>query len=431
MSKINFTYTLRPPEVSNLTTWENGTFCDNYIGHTLRRPLEMCGDEIKETDSLKCFGSPENNKMATCSAQYLAIEPRKLQQSVMECDKCNINGSGSFHLIRNSMTQCLHANMNTLQSYTEENDPVHRSMKEIISSGLVPADTCHLWVNKTAYFFHSQRYHIYFRLYSYYNLYKTLLDRGAHPGDYIVVRMAEATEYKFENFERSLFPELVTLKEFPNESVCFREVVFSPWSYACVLFRCKRDSSTREKCLQCNGHGLLGSTLMTFRTRALQACSLEDQTFEQRKGKKTRDIVFVKRKPYSRWKGDVAQNFQRLISNQDDLITELKAHFSSNVLIHDVFMEDLDVCKQMQLVHECDVYVGVHGAGLVHAWWLHDDAALLELVPSSHSGNPSFKTLTKLAGRRYHSLSISGDAFRVTVDIRKTISMIASISNLE
>ena len=423
-------YTLQPPDVEHLATWKTGTFCDNYIGHALRKPLKMCGGEIKESDALNCLGSPENKQMAVCSAQYLAVEAKKLQKAVVDCDACNIDGSGSFHLIRNNRTHCPHPNVNTLQSYTERNDPVYRSMKEITSAPVVPSDSCHLWINKTAYFFHSQRYHIYFRLYSYYNLYKTLLDRKARPGDYIVVRMAEATGYKFEKFERSLFPELVTLSEFPNQRVCFREVVFAPWTYACVMFRCKMEGSTKQRCLQCNGKGLLGTAPMIFRTRALQACSLEDQTPEQRKSRKMKSIVFVKRKPYNRWKGDFSHNFQRVLSNQDSLISELKAHFSK-ASVHDVFMEDMDICEQMQLVHDCDVYVGVHGAGLVHAWWLHDDAAVLELVPSSQAGNPSFKTLTMVTGRRYHSLSISGSTYRVSVDVKRTISLIESIADFD
>ena len=427
---IPVTYTLQPPDIEQLATWKTGTFCDNYIGHALRKPVEMCGGDIKESDTLNCFGSPENDKMAVCSAQYVGVEAKKLQRVVLDCDACNIYGSGSFHLIRNNMTYCNRPNVNTLQSYTEHNDPVYQSMKEITSSAFVPSDTCHLWINKTAYFFHSQRYHIYFRLYSYYNLYKTLLDRKANPGDYIVVRMAEATVYKFAEFERSLFPDLVTLSKFPDQRVCFREVVFVPWTYACVMFRCKMDGNTKQKCLQCNGKDLLGTSLMTFRTRALQACSLEDQTPQQRKSRKTKSIVFVKRKPYNRWEGDALHNFQRVLSNQDSFIRELKIHFE-NVSVHDVFMEDMDICEQMQLVHECDVFVGVHGAGLVHAWWLHDDAAVLELAPSSQVGNPSFKTLTMVTGRRYHSLSISGSVYQVSVDIERTISMIESIADFD
>ena len=335
----------------------------------------MCGGSgTKLTDSLKCLGSPESNKMATCSAEFLAVEPKKLQSAVVDCDACNIDGSGSLHMIKNSVTHCNKPNVDILRSFSERNDPVYRSLKEITSNDAVLPETCQVWVNKTAYFFHSQRYHIYFRLYSYYNLYKTLVDRDAQPGDYIVVRMAEATGYKFENFERLLFPELMTLSEFPaDKRVCFREVVFSPWTYACVMFRCKMETSTSSRCLQCNGKDLLGTSLMTFRTRALQACSLVDQTEEERQARERKSVVFVKRKPYNRWSGDAAHNFQRVLTNQKDFIKQMKSQLTE-ADVSDVYMEDLDLCQQMRLVHECNVYVGVHGAGLVHSWWLQNDA---------------------------------------------------------
>ena len=426
---LNVAYTLQPPEVDSLLTWKSGTFCDSYIGRTLRNPLIMCGDsKVSQNDSLKCLGSPESNKMATCSAAFLAVEPHKLKKAVVDCDACNIDGSGSLYMIRNSQTECNQPNLNSLKAHSEHNDPVYRSLKEITSNQPVLPETCDIWINKTAYFFHSQRYHIYFRLYSYYNLYRILIDRDAQPGEYIVVRMAEATGYKFENFERLLFPEMKTLSEFPKSRVCFREVVFSPWTYACVMFRCKIDIGTRERCLNCNGEGLLGTSLMTFRTRALQACSLEDQPPEERKNRKTKSIVFVKRKAYNRWIGDKSHQFQRVLTNQENFIKELKSHFSKHE-VHDVYMEDIDLCQQMRLAHDCDVYIGVHGAGLVHSWWLQDDASLLELVPPSQASNPSFKTLTLLSGRHYHSLAISGDTYHVTVDIKRAIDMIESISD--
>ena len=419
-------YTLRPPAMESYPTWKNGTFCDKYIGRTFSKPLPVCRAGEERESSLTCSCSPISRNMAVCTAQFLAVQPRKLQQAVKDCDTCRIDKSGAFHLIRNNLSYCPEPSLKALESNSEKNDPVYRSMLDVTSNSAISAETCQVWVNKTAYFFSSQRYHIYFRLYSYYNLYKTLLDRKATVGEYVVVRMSEASGYKFESFERSLFPELRTLGEFPDQRVCFREVVFSPWAYAAVMFRCKMETQTKSKCLECDGKGKLGTSLLNFRTRVLQACSLKDQTPEERKNRKEKSIVFVKRKPYNRWEGDTAHSFQRVLKNQDSVVGELKSHFPE-VKVHDVFMEDMDLCEQMRLVHGSDVYIGVHGAGLVHLWWLQDDAALLELAPASHSQNVSFRTLAKLTGRRYHLLSISGDKYHVAVDIPKMLDVVKGI----
>ena len=418
--------TLQPLNKSSSSTWKKGTFCERYIGNTFRESVTVCPTGNRSQSSLTCEGSSVSRKMVRCTARYLAVEPKKLQRIVTDCDTCNISDSGSFHLVQNSLYSCPDPSLKDIRLYSEEHDPVHRSMVDITSNPVVPNETCHTWINKTAYFFPSQRYHIYFRLYSYYNLHKTLLDNGAVPGDHIVVRMSEGTDYKFEKFERLLFPELRTLSEFPGGRVCFREVVFSPWAYANVMFRCKLEKETRWKCLECEGRGKLGTSLMTFRTQALQACSLNDQTPEQRETRKKKSIVFVKRKPYSRWEGDKIHYFQRVLSNQDVVVTNLKWHFPE-VQVKDVFMEDFDLCEQMRLVHECDLYIGVHGAGLVHLWWLHDDATLLELAPLSYSQNPSFNTLAKLTGRRYHFMNISGNQYKVTADIAKLMDIVKNI----
>ena len=69
------------------------------------------------------------------------------------------------------------------------------------------------------------------------------------------------------------------------------------------------------------------------------------------------------------------------------------------------------------MVHNADVFIGVHGAGLVHLWWLQDTAILFELVPFSQMANPTFKMLSALTGRRYFDYSgLKGGEMRVTAN---------------
>ena len=66
------------------------------------------------------------------------------------------------------------------------------------------------------------------------------------------------------------------------------------------------------------------------------------------------------------------------------------------------------MCEQIQLAHTADDLVGVHGAGLVHLWWLQDHALMFEIVPRTQLGNPTFKMLSTLTGRRYYEYRIEG-----------------------
>ena len=44
-------------------------------------------------------------------------------------------------------------------------------------------------------------------------------------------------------------------------------------------------------------------------------------------------------------------------------------------------MEDLPICEQIRYAHDADVLMGVHGAGLVHLWWIQEEALMFEFVP--------------------------------------------------
>ena len=59
------------------------------------------------------------------------------------------------------------------------------------------------------------------------------------------------------------------------------------------------------------------------------------------------------------------------------------------------------MCEQVKLVHDADILIGMHGAGLVHVWWLHKNALLFEIVPKEKVDNQTFKMISILAGVNY------------------------------
>ena len=138
----------------------------------------------------------------------------------------------------------------------------------------------------------------------------------------------------------------------------------------------------------------------------------------------------ILRKPYHRWNGDFDANFQRVLSNQNDVVQALRQEFPATN-ITTTYMENIPICEQIEMVHSADVLMGVHGAGLVHSWWLQEDALLFELVPPSQKGNPSFKTLTKLTGRRYFDLIISSGSHQVTANPKEVVRKLKEVSNLK
>ena len=105
-------------------------------------------------------------------------------------------------------------------------------------------------------------------------------------------------------------------------------------------------------------------------------------------------VTVISRKPYTRWKGDEAEkDFHRVLENEDELVERLQSvRKELNLHVNVVHLETMKICEQIKSSASSDILIGVHGAGLVHLWWLiKKHATIIELEPSSQAGNPSFR----------------------------------------
>ena len=304
----------------------------------------------------------------------------------------------------------------------EGGDYVKWFIDDLISNPLKRSTSCQHWINETVFLFSSHAHHVYFRLLAYYSVHKSLLDHHVEPGQYRIFRLSEGFNYIFPEYEHALFPGIQPITELPDSPVCFKKAVLVPKCYATVLFQCKMQTEIQDKCGGCNGRGLSGTSFMSFRSRVLAACGLQDGKKSKLESKL---ITIILRKPYTRWQGDHPGEFERVLTNSQQLITGLQKAFPHSV-VKSLHMEDLTVCEQVSYTHDADVLMGVHGAGLVHLWWLREDALMMELEPYFEMGNPSFKTLAKLTGRRYVGIPISGMSNGVRVDINDVIKSVRS-----
>ena len=242
---------------------------------------------------------------------------------------------------------------------------------------------------------------------------------------YKVMRVAAHDfQYLFSDYEKLLFPGIEFVHDIPEETVCFKKLILPPGCFASLLFRCKMEADVRGKCFNCNGKDRPSTAINIFRLQAVKACSLDDSTYDSGY-RNPQKIVVILRKQYKRHPADKPENFRRSLANGQQLIEELGKIVPNVASFHG---EDLTMCEQIKLVHSADIFIGVHGAGLVHAWWLRDSALLFELVPSDQLGNPTFHMLTTLAGRNYkgYRLNLMGSA-SITVDIKDIINTLTNI----
>ncbi len=387
--------------------WASGTFCHQFLVRTFQKPVPVC-DNARNA-AVQCFGSPFSNHMGTCIIENLAVSVKHLAKAMYDADHTKFKPSEpSVALLSDSDSECHNMTVVHVRKQVESGDYVWQIIDKMKQEERKPSTVCDRWIEEDVLFFTAHRFHVFFRILDYFNLHKMLEDfRYMWSDRPKVIKISGNDNYHFEDLDQHLFPEVkfdVLDHMNESESVCFRKVLLVPKSYSSVLYQCKMPSSVRNKCGGCDGKGLSDSQILTFRDRVLMACS---QSNSRTKKDTNSSIVFVSRKQYLRNKNDKAGNFERVMDNEGSLIAALKKHFN-NFTVHQVYLEDLSFCEQVNLVHNADVFLGVHGSGLVHLWWLRDNAVVYEMEPHYEISNPTFRTLARLAGRRYKKSIIAG-----------------------
>ena len=392
-------------------TWKNESFCDAYVENTFNTPIGVCGPHLEPEHNIKCYRNPKSRAMVYCILESVFIPgPRAIRSKKLDVGL--LTGAGK---------SCRNLTLKKFHFTSEQNSQSYKLIDRVTEIDKRPSSFCENWINKTAFLYTAdQNVHIYFRMNAYHNLHKAIAREGVAPGDFVIIKHPFSSSYLFSEWEKyKLFPEMVDLDELPNKTLCFRKLVIVPYSYSGIPFRCKVDS-VHQACFGCKGRGLYGSSFYSFRHRVISSCGLVDE-----KNHVGNRITIISRTPYKRWSKDDLKKFQRILENEDDLVKALRKGFpNTNVTV--AHMEKLGICEQISLAHDADVLMGVHGAGLVHLWWLQEDALILELNPTFQQSNPSFKMLSTLAGRNYDSITVSGSRHLVRVKVESVLDMLNS-----
>ena len=407
-------------------SWKD-PFCDEFLSNRFSVQMTPCDHA---SSRVMCYGSPYDDKMGSCFLRRLAMDPVKFH-SVMRTDRDSVQTSNALWLAREggAANPCPQPVFDPMEKYMVGGDYVKRLAKTAILS--VPKGTCQKWINGTTFMFMGFDTHIYFKYLSWFSLHNGIINFEEHSGrkPSLIIRIPETKgQFMHSEYEKKLFPEtnITSLADFSSShkdtNVCFEEVIVTPWAYSTNAFRCKMADSIfrlRSKCYNCNSRGLPGTRYSGFRRRALAACNIEEQypdPVDTRTDNAPKKIVVEIRKPYMRHDNDRLHSFHRTLVNPKALLDGLQEGFPE-ASVQPMVAEELPLCEQIKMVHDADVLLGVHGAGLVHVWWLQDHALLFELVPVSQSANPSFKMLSALTGKRYYEYGrVKGGEMEVVVD---------------
>lgn len=413
-----------------LTNWRESTFCHDFFVNTFELKAAACANSSFE-DSVVCFGNRRSSSMATCVLRNIAVSPDLLAKAASDADYPKFKREEtSLVLLNGADSDCVNISSDEASHRMERGDIILKMIVQLEEEKLKDVSECSEWINETVLFFTAHRFHIYFRILDYFNVHRLLEDALLKFNISRIIRISGNDNYKFPWFDQALFPEtkVDNLKSLKNVSTCFKSIVLSPKSYASPVFQCKNRPWLRTTCMECDGKGKNETHIATFRNRVLKACS---HHIEAMRAKKTGGlIVLISRTPYLRNSNDKLNNFERVMDNEMPLARALRGNFS-NSSVHVLHLEELDICEQVAYAHNADIYLGVHGSGLVHMWWMRDEALVYEMEPHYELANPTFKMLARLSGRNYHHEFVTGGWKTVHSDIDSVISNLKKFSKLE
>ena len=393
------------PSVSS----KRNSFCSELVRDTYSEPVQVCAGA---NEAVRCFVNPTVKMMGMCIVHDVIVNPKMLRETVRGCDVCSFEeGFDGAWLTADAL--CSNASSQRLSSMLEQNDYARHFINKIAETERIPPSKCDMKLNRTVYMFMGHSYHIYFQLLAFYNLHKALIDMGAKPGEHAVIRISSSDDYatKMGSFETALFPGILTLDDFEDqELVCFSEVVLVPWTFASPPFRCRMDHTILSRCWDCDGRNDYGASFASFRTRVLTACNLSDLPLDRWVKNTTKKVVVVLRKPYIRSLKPLRQ-FRRILTNktQEHLLSALRHSFPSTDIMP-LYLEDLPMCEQIRHIHEADVVMGVHGAGLSHMWWLQRHALVFEMVPEAQLMIRGMKLLAVMTGVKHIGYALPSES---------------------
>ena len=75
-----------------------------------------------------------------------------------------------------------------------------------------------------------------------------------------------------------------------------------------------------------------------------------------------------------------------------------------------LYLEEMNIIQQMKEISQCNLLIGVHGAGLTHLLFLPKNSAIIEI---NNVHRPHFKHLTHFIGYKYYQIDAHGDPVKV------------------
>ncbi|XP_034933572.1 EGF domain-specific O-linked N-acetylglucosamine transferase isoform X2 [Chelonus insularis] len=355
------------------TFYAQGDF--GYVRDQRKEMMLLCEPFFVEDSSLEC-----SEHLRFCRGRNIMInfedlinrnEPLRYAMDVLK--EGQIGGYCSWNakkLLENA------DHISALQSW----GPEFRNFRKLPRRPIVEGD-CDIVIEKPTYIMKiDATVNLYHHFCDFFNLYASLHVNNTHPSTFSTdnhILIWESYSYRsafqdtFEAFTRN---PLWDLNTFRGDKVCFRNVVFPLLPR--MIFGLYYNTPL---IYGCEKSGLFKA----FSEHILHRLKIP---LHPRKNDKIKVTLLSRDTRYRR------------ILNEDELVEALKKNKKYKVR-KVVYNRNVPFKKQLEITRNTDIFIGIHGAGLTHALFLPDWAAIFELYNCEDSS--CYKDLARLRGVKY------------------------------
>ncbi|XP_011298968.1 EGF domain-specific O-linked N-acetylglucosamine transferase isoform X2 [Fopius arisanus] len=354
------------------TFYAQGDF--GYVRDQRREMMVVCEPLFIDDSSLEC-----SEHLRFCRGRNIMInftnlvhrtEPIRYKMDVLR--EGDIGGYCTLHKKRLEDNA---DHISALQSW----GPEIRNFRKLKRRPIIDGD-CDIVVEKPTFLMKIDAINLYHHFCDFFNLYASLHVNLSHPTAFSTdnhIMIWESYSYRSafqDTFEAFTKNPLWDLKTFRGKTVCFKNIVFPLLPR--MIFGLYYNTPL---IYGCEKSGLFKA----FSEHILHRLNIP---LRERKSDKIRVTLLSRDTRYRR------------ILNEDELVEALKKNPEYKVK-KVIYNRDVSFKKQLDITRNTDVFIGIHGAGLTHAMFLPDWAAVFELYNCEDAG--CYKDLARLRGVKY------------------------------
>lgn len=116
------------------------------------------------------------------------------------------------------------------------------------------------------------------------------------------------------------------------------------------------------------------------------------------------NIFFLLRRNYIAHARNPSGTIQRQLLNENEILKQIQSHFQnrSSIQFDSGYFEQLSFEKQLEIISQTDIFIGMHGAGLTHVIFLKSNRILIELTTYERQMLKHFERMSSINQINYH-----------------------------